>query len=75
VARRAEILLKAAEREMNSAAPLPLFATPPPPPSAADAQVAEALAALELDLMTPREALAALYDLRGKLMAHPDKAG
>jgi DNA mismatch repair protein MutS len=74
VARRAEILLKAAEREMNSAAPLPLFATPPPPPSAADAQVAEALAALELDLMTPREALAALYDLRGKLMAHPDKA-
>jgi DNA mismatch repair protein MutS len=49
-----------------------LFATPAPAPVAADPQppgardggIAERLAALDPDAMTPREALAALYELR-----------
>ena len=50
---------------------LPLFAAPPEEPSAAD-PLAEAVAALDPDRMSPREALEALYALKG-LAARDDK--
>ncbi|MEM6971648.1 MAG: DNA mismatch repair protein MutS [Pseudomonadota bacterium] len=49
---------------------LPLFAarpTPPPPAPAADSGLIEALAALDPDALSPREALDALYRLRALL--------
>jgi DNA mismatch repair protein MutS len=75
VAKRAEILLKAAERNAPIPAALPLFAVAPEPADDALAEVIIALEQLEPDKMTPRDALAALYDLHGKLMAQRDKAG
>jgi DNA mismatch repair protein MutS len=72
VARRAEFLLKQAERGPAAAENLPLFATMAP---AADSAVEAELARMEPDKMSPREALDALYDLRAKLMAHREKAG
>jgi DNA mismatch repair protein MutS len=70
VARRAEFLLKSAERNPSGTAALPLFAAAAPPVSA----IETALAAMTLDKMSPREALDALYDLRAKLMAHREEA-
>ena len=54
---------------------LPLFAAarpaaPPPERDAALTAVIEALAALHPDEMTPREAIEALYALKGKLRSH-----
>jgi DNA mismatch repair protein MutS len=70
VAKRAEILLKAAERNGPAPASLPLFdLAPDPAPVVPDGLIA-ALDGLDPDKMTPREALAALYDLHSKLMAH-----
>jgi DNA mismatch repair protein MutS len=74
VAKRAEILLKLAERNAPVATPLPLFASAEPPPPSADPALVEALAGLDPDKLTPREALEALYELRGKLMAHRGEA-
>ncbi|WP_370635797.1 DNA mismatch repair protein MutS [Acidocella sp. KAb 2-4] len=70
VAKRAETLLKAAERGSLAAAPLPLFATAPAPEPALepDAPLAETLLALDPDAMTPREALDALYRLRAEAL-------
>ncbi|MBU6449151.1 MAG: DNA mismatch repair protein MutS, partial [Rhodospirillales bacterium] len=62
VLRRADTLLKAAERQQNAASPLPLFAASPPAPET-DALL-ESLLALEPDTTSPREALAQLYQLR-----------
>ncbi len=68
VARRAEILLKAAERNPAVIQKLPLFETLPEPASQGkDAEILAELAALDPDSMSPREALAALYGLRGLL--------
>ncbi|MDR3520371.1 MAG: DNA mismatch repair protein MutS [Acidocella sp.] len=71
VAKRAELLLKAAERTGPAPGMLPLFASTE---IAADSAIETELAALDPDKMTPREAHAALYELRAKLMAHRDKA-
>ncbi len=71
VARRAEVLLKAADRNAATPARLPLFA------AAEAAEVSELEAELERldpDKLTPREALSALYELRTKLMAQRGKA-
>ena len=66
--RRAAALLAALERENHGApADLPLFATleePPPPPGMPPDPLRDALAALEPDRLSPREALEALYRLK-----------
>jgi DNA mismatch repair protein MutS len=70
VTKRAEALLKAAERGTAAAAPLPLFASLPPEPAPAStipvppSPLAEQLLSLDPDTLTPREALARLYELR-----------
>ena len=68
VAKRAEILLKNAELHTPAAVPLPLFAHAAPE---AQKREHEALLAeleqLDPDLMSPREALEALYALRARL--------
>ena len=71
VAKRAEFLLKGAERQAQPAAALPLFAAAEPEPQSG---VDTALEALDPDKLTPREALDALYALRAKLMAYRGKA-
>ncbi len=66
VAKRADFLLKAAERQSTNAAPLPLFAAAPPADSQdepADNGLAARLAGLEPDNMSPRTALEILYEL------------
>jgi DNA mismatch repair protein MutS len=72
VARRAESLLKAAERNVSANGTLPLFAAAAPPE---ETPLEAALAGIDPDKMSPREALEALYDLRGKLVAHKEKPG
>jgi len=72
VARRAEILLKATERNTSAPGSLPLFAAAAPEPETA---LEMALNGLDPDKMSPREALEALYELRGKLVAHKEKPG
>ncbi len=67
VAKRAEILLKAAERTAPVAAPLPLFAAAPAPADERDAVLAE-LEQLDPDQMSPRAALEALYALRRRFV-------
>jgi DNA mismatch repair protein MutS len=64
VAKRAEFLLKAAERNVPVSPALPLFAHAAPPETH---EVLAELEALEPDRMTPREALDALYALRSRL--------
>ncbi|WP_298264356.1 DNA mismatch repair protein MutS [Acidocella sp.] len=64
IAKRAETLLKAAERNVSAISPLPLFAETAAP--AADALRAR-LETLNPDAMTPRAALEALYKLREDL--------
>jgi DNA mismatch repair protein MutS len=71
VARRAEMLLKSAERNGPVTGTLPLFATI----EAMENVIETELEALNLDSMSPREALDALYELRAKLMARREKAG
>jgi DNA mismatch repair protein MutS len=82
VAKRAEFLLKAAERSTPASAPLPLFANlpqaepanseahGPPPAEAARAALLAELEGLDPDRMTPRQALDALYALRLRLTEH-----
>jgi DNA mismatch repair protein MutS len=74
VAKRAEILLKAAERNGPAPASLPLFDVASDSVPDFPEGLIEALEILEPDKMTPREALAALYDLHSKLMAHRGEA-
>jgi DNA mismatch repair protein MutS len=68
VAKRAETLLKAAERNVPATSALPLFAgrTETPEEPDASSEMRAALYELEPDRMSPREALAALYALRAK---------
>jgi len=72
VARRAEILLKAAEKNDSAGGTLPLFAVASP---AEESALEAALNGMDPDKMSPREALEALYDLRAKLVAHKEKPG
>jgi DNA mismatch repair protein MutS len=74
VTKRAEILLKAAERNVPASHPLPLFATAAVKEPDHESEISDALAGLDPDKMTPREALAALYELHGKLMARRGEA-
>ncbi len=76
VVKRAAALLKALEQRagrLTDAAALPLFALAPPREAApaADA-LRKALAAVDPDRMTPREALDVLYRLRALLAVNPE---
>ena len=70
VAKRAEILLKTAERHGPATATLPLFARID---EATDPEegfwLEKEFLALNPDTLSPREALDAFYELRAKLMA------
>ena len=69
VVSRARQVLERLERTPGSPArlnDLPLFAAAPPPPEPAEpSRVEAALAGMDADAMTPREALEALYRLKG----------
>ncbi len=67
IAKRAEMLLKMAERGQTTNAPLPLFASLPPTAETVEDGLRQRLAALDPDAMTPREALDALYELHSEL--------
>ncbi len=67
VARRAEILLKAAERDVPATSALPLFANVAQEQTDARQDVLGELGALDPDRMSPREALDALYALRRRM--------
>jgi DNA mismatch repair protein MutS len=84
VVRRAAGLLTALEAQtgrLTDAGALPLFAAaapnaapeppPPPQPPSADGEIRAALAAIDPDRLTPREALDALYRLRGLIAVAP----
>jgi DNA mismatch repair protein MutS len=63
--RQARATLEALEAQQQAAqAQVDLFAAPPPAPSAPASEVEDALAAIEPDTLTPREALDALYRLK-----------
>jgi DNA mismatch repair protein MutS len=72
VAKRAEVLLKAAEKSYSAGGTLPLFAAARP---VEESPLEAALNGMDPDKMSPREALEALYELRGKLVAHKEKPG
>jgi len=69
VAKRAEILLKAAERNAPVTSPLPLFANAAPDPQIESPAFMTELAKLDPDQMSPREALEALYALRAHFLS------
>jgi DNA mismatch repair protein MutS len=71
VTKRAEMLLKSAERHGPVTGTLPLFAMV----EADESDFESELEALNPDKMSPREALDTLYSLRAKLMARREKAG
>ncbi len=85
VVRRAAALLAALERgnTLTRAAELPLFAAaqadavpePSPDPISGDATLAAALAELDPDRMTPRDALEALYRLKSLAPVLPETEG
>ena len=63
--RRARATLEALETSKHAAdAQIDLFAAPPPAPAAEVSRVDVALAALDPDMLSPKEALAALYELK-----------
>jgi DNA mismatch repair protein MutS len=70
VAKRADILLKVAERTAPASEPLPLFAAAPAQPDESDAVLVE-LERLDPDQMSPRDALEALYALRRRFAPIP----
>ena len=63
VLRRAETLLRAAERQQNAATPLPLFTVVQPAPAVEAEALLDTLLAMEPDALSPREALNQLYRL------------
>lgn len=71
IAKRAEMLLKMAERNQSATSPLPLFAGLTDPVAeqmeAAREALRQRVEALNPDAMTPREALDALYELRDEI--------
>ena len=63
--RQARATLEALEAQQAATqAQIDLFAAAPPAPMAAPSALEEALARLEPDMLSPREALQALYDLK-----------
>jgi len=63
--RQARATLEALEAQQAAArAQIDLFAAPPPPPAREPSEAERALAAIEPDTLTPREALDALYRLK-----------
>jgi DNA mismatch repair protein MutS len=65
VVRQARGALEALEANRRAAAlQVDLFAAPPPPPASTPSDVEDALADLDPDSLTPREALEALYRLK-----------
>ncbi len=63
--RQARATLEALETSQHAAdAQIDLFAAPPPAPTAERSPVDAALAALDPDMLSPKEALAALYELK-----------
>jgi DNA mismatch repair protein MutS len=63
--RQARATLEALEASKHAAdAQIDLFAAPPPAPAAELSQLDVALAALDPDMLSPKEALAALYELK-----------
>ena len=63
--RQARATLEALETSKHAAdAQIDLFATPPPAPAAEPSQLDAALALLDPDMLSPKEALAALYELK-----------
>jgi DNA mismatch repair protein MutS len=63
--RQARATLEALETSKHAAdAQIDLFAAPPPAPAAEPSQLDVALAALDPDMLSPKEALAALYELK-----------
>jgi len=66
--RQARATLEALEAQQRAGqAQVDLFATPAAPPAAPDSDVESALRTIEPDALTPREALEALYRLKGLL--------
>jgi len=51
----------------DSLGALPLFSLPPPPAKAQPSKIETALKTLDIDALTPRDALDLLYDLKAKL--------
>ena len=63
--RHARATLEALETSKHAAdAQIDLFAAPPAPPPAETSRLDDALARLDPDMLSPKEALAALYDLK-----------
>jgi DNA mismatch repair protein MutS len=63
--RQARATLEALEASKHAAdAQIDLFAAPPPTPTAEISRLDAALAALDPDMLSPKEALAALYELK-----------
>ncbi|CAM5796042.1 DNA mismatch repair protein MutS [Rhizobacter fulvus] len=63
--RQARATLEALEASKHAAdAQIDLFAAPPPAPAAETSRLDAALAALDPDMLSPKEALAALYELK-----------
>jgi DNA mismatch repair protein MutS len=63
--RQARATLEALETSKHAAdAQIDLFAAAPTPPQAEPSQLEAALAALDPDMLSPKEALAALYQLK-----------
>ncbi len=72
VIRQARATLEALEAQQRAAsAQIDLFAPPPPPPAPATSPLADALADLDPDALSPREALAALYRLKTLVQSRP----
>jgi len=66
--RQARATLEALEAQQRAGqAQVDLFAAPAAPPAAPDSDVESALRTIEPDALTPREALEALYRLKGLL--------
>jgi DNA mismatch repair protein MutS len=70
--RQARATLEALEAQQHAGqAQVDLFAAAPPPPATVSSEVEDALAAIEPDTLTPREALDALYRLKSLLKDTP----
>lgn len=73
--RQAHATLEALEAKAAAGhAQVDLFAPAPAPPAAEPSRVELALRALDLDALSPREALDALYRLRELLPADPSRS-
>ena len=70
--RQARATLEALEAQKHAAdAQIDLFAAPPAVPQAESSKVEAALAALDPDMLSPKEALAALYELKALTKGEP----